>query len=158
MEKKYGPVGWHCYQKQFEMELLKCLTSNLNQPVILDLGAGMAISLERDYKKIKKETFLKDKRLYEKCFSKKCSCEFKEIKKILNKFENVVYLQLPKDYKLKMDKAAKDKLNDIFLSTNQYEQLSKTTINVDGLICGNEKNNEVAKRIVDQIVKEKEHN
>ena len=156
IEKKYGPIGWHCYQKQFELELLKYLTSNLKQPVILDLGAGMAISLDKDYAKIKEKMHHEDKALYERCFKEKHSCDFKDIKKTLSKFDNVVYLQLPKDYKRKMEKAAQDRLNGAFLSTKQYEQLSTLLVDVDGLVEGKEKNSKVAKKLANEIVKGKE--
>ena len=152
IEKKYGPIGWHFYQKQFELELLRYITSKLKQPVILDFGAGMTISLDKDYQKISQIMAREDKNLYAACFK---IFSFKDIKREVGKFQNVVYLQLPRDYKAKMDKASKDKLNDIFLSTKQYEELSKKTINVDGLINGSEKNKEKAKSIVGEIIKEK---
>lgn len=155
IDKKYGPIGWHFYQKQFELELLRYITSKLKQPVILDLGAGMTISLDKDYQKIAQKMLIEDKKLYNACFNKKISFDFKDIKKELKKFQNVVYLQLPKDYKTKMTKAANDKLNDIFLSTKQYEELSKMTINVDGLINGNEKNKAKAESLVGEIIKAK---
>lgn len=155
IEKKYGPIGWHFYQKQFELELLRYITSKLKEPVILDLGAGMTISLDNDYQKVSQRMMSEDKNLYVACFNKKRSFSFKDIKKEIGKFQNVVYLQLPKDYKTKMDKASKDKLNDIFLSTKQYEELSKMTINVDELINGSEINKEKAKNIVSEIIKEK---
>ena len=154
IERKYGPIGWHCYQKQFEIELLKYISSNLNQPVILDLGAGMAISLDKDYERIKKRMRVEDRALYDHCFQ--CSFSFKDIRKALNKFDNVIYLQLPKDYKTKMEKASKDRLNEVFLSTKQYDQLSTKTANVDGLIDGNKKNKERAEIVVDKILKEKQ--
>ena len=52
IEKKFGKTAWHFYQKQFETLLLKEIVENIECPVILDLGGGMGISLDENYKKL----------------------------------------------------------------------------------------------------------
>ena len=155
VEQKHGPLGWHCYQKQFEFELLRHVVTTLKQPVILDLGAGMAISLDKEYGKIKNKMLADDEKLYERCFNQQSPASFEEIKKLLSDFDKIVYLQLPKDYGNKMAKAAGDRLNKNFLASKQFEQLATMTVNVDGLIDWNKKNKEKATSLANKIVNEK---
>ena len=43
-----GLVEWHFYQKQFENQLLKSIVANMQTPAIIDMGGGMAISLDEE--------------------------------------------------------------------------------------------------------------
>ena len=132
LEKNYGAVGWHFYQKQFENTLLEAVIEQLSEPVILDFGGGMAISLDRDYEKLDKIFKEKNAELYRKHF-KLGKIGFNRVKKTLRNFKKVVYLKLPRDYKQLGGRASRAKLNDAFISTGQYNELATITVDTAGL-------------------------
>ncbi len=150
LREKFGDVAWHFYQKRFEIELLQQIAENLDEPCILDLGGGIPISLDLDYEVIADEFKKKDKKRFLQNFNMK-KIGFDKVKKALKPFRHVYELQLPEDYKETMTKAGQNPLNEIFLSTKQYHQLSTKTVNVGGLIKGEEVDNEKLIDIVNAI-------
>ena len=95
IEKKFGKTAWHFYQKQFETLLLKEIVENIECPVILDLGGGMGISLDENYKKLEQLGRKIDNELFEKEFPHLDMIGFDKIKSLLLNFENIVNLQIP---------------------------------------------------------------
>lgn len=152
VDKMYGALGWHYYQKYYETELLKNLLSQLKKPVILDLGAGMTVCLENEYREIKDDLQKKDTNFFKLAFPNGDKINLWNIQKLLKDFRNVVYLKLPDDYKDKMVKAADDPLNKHFLASRQYEFTKHFTINVDGLVQGMNRNRAKAKELANEIV------
>lgn len=152
MDQMYGALGWHYYQKFYETELLKNVIAQLKKPVILDLGAGMTICLEKEYAKIKDDLLKQDPNFFKLAFPNDDKINLWNIQKLLRDFRNVVYLKLPDDYKDKMVMAAGDILNKHFLASGQYEFTKHFTINVDGLVQGMNRNRAKAKQLANEIV------
>ena len=151
LRENFGITAWHFYQKQFENELLRQVVINLPCPAIIDLGGGMAISLEKDY------SFLtsKFKSLNEDLFNKHINIEktgFNHIEKALKPFKNVLYLRLPINYQ-KMKKARNNHdLNDLFINTKQYEKLSTLTIDTETIIEEEKINETMLSSVVNDII------
>ena len=150
--RRFGAVAWHFYQKQFETKLLSEMFSQLQTPSIIDLGGGMGISLDRDYKYLEEKARAINPNLFNECFPLKNYIGFDKIKKLLGQFKNVVYLKLPNNYSENMKKASQDKLNPIFLSTGQYQETATQTISVQNLICQNQPNWDRAEKLADEII------
>lgn len=148
--RSLGDVAWHFYQKQFENRMLTCIVDQLDTPAIVDMGGGMAVSLDDEYSKIAEQVSVQ----YPDQYRDNMNMDyvgFDIICRELAKCPNVVNLVLPQDYK-NMDKAKGNQtLNDKFVSSGQFEKLANISIPVDGLINGNTYNPEVLKQIVDKI-------
>lgn len=112
LKDNFGMVAWHFYQKQFEIQLLKEVMKQVENPCIFDLGGGLPISLERDYILLDKRFRKINKEIYLKNFNLNL-ISFGNIKSILQSFKNVIYLRLPQDYKKIMERAGKDQLNQL---------------------------------------------
>lgn len=158
MREKYGPVAWHFYQKQFETRLFLELVEKLNQPVILDLGGGMGISMDKHYNFLETIAKKKNPEMFEKIFPLKDFIGFDKIKKIMEKFENVVCLQLPSNYKSYMDKAKNEPLNFFTMSTGQYQQTATIPVDVSYLYNKNKPNWKRATIISENILTEASKN
>lgn len=147
---KFGDVAWHFYQKQFENRMLSCIVDQLSTPAIVDMGGGMAVSLDEEYAKIAGEISKQYPDQYKKHMNLNY-VGFNIIQKELAKCPNVVNLVLPKDYK-NMEKAnGNQNLNDKFVESGQFEKVANVNIPVDGLINGNTYNPEVLNQIVKKI-------
>lgn len=149
--KNFGIVAWHFYQKQFETKLLSEIFSQLQTPSIIDLGGGMGISLDRDYEYLKDKAFELSPESFDKYFPLKEYIGFSKIKKLLGAFKNVVYLELPNNYHDYMDKA-RNILNPIFLSTNQYKMTATQSVSVKNLIYQSQPNWQKAENLTDEII------
>ena len=149
--KNFGIVAWHFYQKQFETKLLSEIFSQLQTPSIIDLGGGMGISLDRDYEYLKDKAFELSPESFDKYFPLKEYIGFSKIKKLLGAFKNVVYLELPNNYHDYMDKA-RNILNPIFLSTNQYKMTATQSVSVKNLIYQSQPNWQRAENLTDEII------
>lgn len=132
----YGPIAWHCYHKQFENAMLQDIIDTLDTPVILDLGGGVGISLDKDYQKLRERITPEDERKLERHFSRIDTIGFDKTKALLSYFANVVCLQLPKDFS-NFNKASQDRLNKVFISTHQYEETATQSISVKDLFDKN---------------------
>lgn len=132
LRKNFGEDAWHFYQKRFENALLEEVVNALPSPCILDLGGGMTISLDDDYKKLYSLFSSIDKNLTEKHLCN--DLHFSKIKTILKPFKQIIYLKLPENYKSQKTRARETPLNDIFISSGQYEEIATKTISVEGLI------------------------
>lgn len=128
----YGQIAWHFYHKQFENILLQEIIENITTPVILDLGGGVGISLDRDYQKLKKDVSIEHQQEFSSHF-RLDQIGFDKTKILLSNFSNIVYLKLPTDFS-NMTKAYENKLNNIFISTHQYEETASQIINVETMI------------------------
>lgn len=131
----FGLVAWHFYQKQFEIKLLQAITEQIHEPCVIDLGGGMPICLDDQYKTLSIMFMMKNKELFQKHFNLK-QVNFRSIKKALSPFKNIVELCLPNNYKKIMEKAGQDSLNDIFIESGQYHKIAKTSVSTAGLIQG----------------------
>lgn len=145
-----GLVEWHFYQKQFENQLLKAIVENLQTPAIIDMGGGMAISLDEEYEDIAYDLQDFNPVMFKKYVDMN-QIGFNHIKETLAPFKNVVELVLPEEYKESMEKASLDKLNDKFISSGQYAMLATKHVSVEGLISEVDYNAERANQIVDEI-------
>ena len=134
LRDKFGEVAWHFYQKQFENQLLQALTEQLNFPCIVDMGGGMAVSIDEEYAKFDKKFREINEQLYLKNF-KLDKIGFNVIEKTLQPFNNVIELKLPKGYEQDNKKARENgMLNELFVKSGQYHKLAKTTEVVSGII------------------------
>lgn len=140
IDRQFGKVAWHFYQKQFETALFEEIVENITTPVVLDLGGGMGISLDKDYKKLEEMARNVDEKKFKAIFPMRAEIGFDKIKSLLDNFPNVVYLELPNDF-FHLQKASKDPLNKIFLSTHQYEETATQTVKAEMLFDENGKVN-----------------
>ncbi|MCQ2556057.1 MAG: hypothetical protein MJ149_01865 [Clostridia bacterium] len=147
----YGEVAWSFYQKQFEIKLLSDVVKNLPYACILNIGGTIPICLEEEYKTFAKMFKEVDGKLYNMYFGEN-QLGFEHIKKILEKFDNVIEFKLPKNYKETMERAGKSKFNTHALRSKQYSQLATFSIDVNGLIYGDNYNEIVAEQIANSIV------
>lgn len=148
LRERFGDVAWHYYQKQFENKFMQDLINNLPKPCVIDMGGGLPISLDEEYVKLDKEFRSIDEKLYLQNFDLD-GINFEIIKTMLEPFKNVVELELSTDYKKYDSRASRDPLNDVYLSTKQYGQLAKKTINASGLFSEDKLND----RALDGIVR-----
>ncbi len=148
--RELGIVEWHFYQKQFENQLLKSVVSNLKTPAIIDMGGGMAISLDEEYEDIAYDLKTFNPVMFQR-YVDMSNIGFNHIKEALAPFKNVVELVLPEEYKESMEKASLDKLNDKFIKSGQYAMLATKHVSVEGLISEVDYNAERANQIVDEI-------
>ena len=146
---KFGIVGWHFYQKQFENQMLQALTQQLDFACIVDMGGGMSISLDEEYSKLDKQFRQLDEDLYLKHFDL-TKVGFAFIQESLSPFKNIVELQLPKDYSM-FERESKDELNATFISSGQNHQLATMTVNVGDIIKDNHINWDGVAYICDKI-------
>ncbi len=144
---KLGPIGWHFYQKQFENQLLKALTEQINFDCIVDMGGGMSVSLDDEYSKL--IPIICDQ-IGEEQYNKYLNPEMvglEHIKQALAPYDNIVELQLPDDYKVNYKRAGEDKLNEAVIASGQYVDVAKHHIKVGGLLV----NNQVDWAVADQL-------
>ncbi|MCQ2564561.1 MAG: isopentenyl transferase family protein [Clostridia bacterium] len=146
----YGEVACSFYHKQFEIRLLREVVKNLPYACILNIGGTIPICLEEQYSEYANMFKDIDNRLFYRYFDES-QLSFDNIKSILGKFENVVEFKLPKDYKDKMKRAKASVFNTYALNSNQYAQLAKYSIEVDGLIMDDNYNENVAEQIAKSI-------
>lgn len=146
MQEKYGPIGWHFYEKQFENLLMEHIFETLDGEYIFDTGGGATVSLDKDYELIKAK--LSEDEL--KKFPHMDQIGFDKTKQILKKFSRICYVKLPQD-KAKWGERAKqsERDNDMFLSTGQYEQLATDSIEMDGIYENGSINSELLEEKVD---------
>ena len=148
-----GMVEWHFYQKQFENQLLKAIVENLKVPAIIDMGGGMAISLDDEYEDIAYDLQAFNPVMFQR-YVNMDNIGFNHIQNALAPFKNVVELVLPEDYKESMEKASLDKLNDKFISSGQYAKLATKHVSVEGLISEVDYDEKKADEIVSGICRE----
>ena len=149
LRDKFGIVAWHFYQKQFENQMLKALCEQLNFACIVDMGGGMSISLDEEYAKLDKQFRQLNEKLYLK-YIEQSKIGFKHIQQALKPYHHIVELELPKDYSM-FERASKDELNKLFISSKQNKQLATETICVDGIIEKGKINHSVLSSICNQI-------
>lgn len=150
LREHFGEVAWHFYQKQFEQLLLESVCENVNGAIILDLGGGMPISLDEDYRQLAEKFLSINPDLFKREFKHLDKIGFNNVQQILNKFDNVFYLQMPINFSEHGTRAGNDALNKRFIESNQYQTASKnvTTINVEGMFNDNSKLNNVMGKII----------
>lgn len=118
-EKCFGFLGWHYYQKPFEVQLITELYSQLQGPYILDFGAGQAISLQQIREDIERQGM---------AFRHNMT-DLKSTKRLFDDFSQIVYLKLPDNYQNSRLRASKNGLNPYFIESGQYDDLA--TISFD---------------------------
>ena len=153
LHENFGPIASHFYVKQFENELLAAVVRQLETPVILDMGGGMAVSPDRDYEKLREQFLRLDAAKYREHFDEK-KIGFKHIKKALKQFKTVVELKLPHDYKQSMvgERAANNPLNEAFISPGQYSEVATKSVDVSGLVKNGKVDENVKNKIVEEIL------
>jgi len=134
-----GEIAWHLYQKGFETRLLNEFIMRLEKPGILDMGGGMAVSLDDDYEKLLRGMSESQRRLYLKHLTQDEHVGFNKVFLALAPFKNIVQLKLPADYKETHSKASKNSLNDAMIASRQFDLLARFTVSTDGLIYNNGK-------------------
>lgn len=148
--RSLGELAWSFYQKQFENQMLAGIMEQLSTPAILDMGGGMAISLDDDFAVLAEQLYEKSPQLFEKYIDMNW-IGFDHVKREISKCPNVVNLVLPTNY-ASMDKAnGNQNINNRFIASGQYEQLATMNIPVEGLVAGNSVNRDRLGQIVNTI-------
>ncbi len=127
IEDNFGKIAWHFYQKQFENMLLEQVMLAATEPCIFDLGGGMAVSLDEDYKALATKFKALDAERGSKNFEENFNLDkigFEHIKNLLSQFSHVVSLELPEDYIYRDNRSAKDPLNSAFIASGQFDELA----------------------------------
>lgn len=132
----HGTVGWHSYQKQFETILLYSFFDNLDQPMIIDMGGSMGVSLDEYIDPFLEEFEQQNPDKYAEYFKRRDVIGFDKIYNLLKPFKNVFSMKLPDNYYQTMLKASSSKLNNFFTVTDQYDISAKHQIHLGGLING----------------------
>lgn len=151
LRKNFGMVAWHYYQKQFEQLLLEDICKHYNGPAILDMGGGMAISLDQDYLQLHNKFKVLAPTLYAKYFTRLDKIGFDRIQNVMQNFNNVIYLKLPEDYSNHGTRAMHDKLNPLFISSHQFDELATKIIDVSNLFNNNQINMNELNKITTHI-------
>lgn len=147
--QEYSPVVWHYYQKQFETTLLKNFIKQIDRPCIIDMGGGMPIALEEEYRGFDQHFKRNRKEWYEKNFDLS-KCRFITIKNIFRHFGVVVNLEPPKEVD-EDSRFNKDPLNKWFLESGQYHELATDNIDTTRLQEGGAVSDAKLKLIVSNI-------
>ncbi len=158
--EKYGfppHIAWHYYQKRFEIQLMEAAIKQIKTPAIIDFGGGMTIALEKDY-----ERFLARARelgVKEADLAKAFPLSPKEcLERTLDVMDSIpttktVSLQLPQDYKAKEgNRSSRDPLNEIFISTGQYDYGAGIIIDTTGLVVNNKADQKRGDEIANEII------
>ncbi len=146
MQEKYGPIGWHFYEKQFENLLMEHIFETLEGEYIFDTGGGATVSLDKDYELLRAK--MSEEEL--KKFPYMDKIGFDKTKQILKKFSRVCYVKLPHDKAMWGERAKQaERDNDMFLSTGQYEQLATDSIEMEGIYENGSINSELLEKKVD---------
>lgn len=149
--RRYGDVAWHFYEKQFENTLLCAILEQLDTPAIVDMGGVMAISLDDEYAVFAEQARAQNPEWFNK-YMDMDKVGFDIIKSQLSKCPCVVELVLPQDYKATMEKAGGNAtLNDKFINSGQFSQVSNYHISVEGLLNGRMYNPNKLAQIVKEI-------
>ena len=153
LDKNFGKVAWHYYEKQFENQLLTEIIDQLTQPVILDTGAGMTISLEREYLDLTYQFLKLDAKKFRENFDE-LKVGYGFIRRAILPFRHIIELKLPENYKQSMHglRASQDELNEKFIASGQYSKYAEKSISVEGLIESKEVNKQKLDEICDAIL------
>ena len=149
LDEAFGSVAWHFYEKRFENFLVEEIFEQIDRPCIFDMGGGMAISLDDEYKKLEKQFRAANNELFDKYFDMS-KIDFEYTKSFYAPFKNVIYLQLSNN-KEEKSTANLDNLNELFIKSKQFDEISKYKISTDGLISNNGVNKERVQEIVSEI-------
>ncbi|MBQ7603275.1 MAG: hypothetical protein IJU58_03975 [Clostridia bacterium] len=148
--KEYSPVVWHFYQKQFETTLMQNVFKQIDRPCIIDMGGGMPIALEEEYRGLAEHFKRNRKEWYAKNFDLS-KCRFITIKNMFSHFGVVVNLEPPKEAD-EDSKFIKDPLNKWFLDSGQYHELATDNIDTNRLLEGGAVSDAKLKLIVSNIL------
>ena len=126
---KFGYMGAHLYETQYEAQIIRTLLSTIKVPIILDLTPTATIALA-DIKTESTEKLLKNSFIRDYVDMKYTS--FYPIRKAVRPYENIVFLRSPKLDNLPTDKLFS--LDQVYSQSKQYHALATTTIDADGLV------------------------
>ena len=152
LEKHFGKVAWHYYQKQFENLLIQDICDKISGAIILDTGGGMPVSLDEDYSKLREKFESLDKDLFYREFSRLDMIGKSVTHDIYHRFDNVVYLKLPDEVLERSDRAQDDGISSKFVESKDYEQVSNMVIDTTGLYVHGRPNENGLNSVVDTIV------
>ena len=109
---------------------------NLDQPMIIDMGGSMGVSLDEYIDPFLEEFEQQNSDKYAEYFKRRDVIGFDKIYNLLKPFKNVFSMKLPDNYHQTMLKASSSKLNNSFTVTDQYDTSAKHQIHLGGLING----------------------
>lgn len=150
-------VAWSLYAKYFEIEIMKDIVNKINAPVILDLGGGMPVVLDDEFKKFEKlsRIFFITPETYKSAIPYTPEQERAEIENIFKNFDRqkVVSLHLPEEYESQDRRASRDKLNPYVIASGDLDRYSDTIIETGGMVISDEKvSKKKVSAVVDQII------
>lgn len=151
----FGVLGRHLYTKQFDNMLLEEVLKRIDQPCIIDMGGTMGISLDWKYRTLFSVVRNENPKLVDNYINFEYM-GFEKIQEFLAHFGHVVELRLPENYKTVNKKAEKSELNEIFITSGQYNTCATMVINIDDLVRSNEGKDDINMNrlidIVDEII------
>lgn len=152
LEKNFGKVAWHYYQKQFENLLVQDICDKVSGAIVLDTGGGMPISLDREYDNLRAKFESIDSTLFHREFTHLDMVSKDVTHNIYFKFENVVYLKFAEDIMYRSRRAQGDFIGSKFVESKDYEAVSTITVDTTGLYVSGNPNFAVLDNIVDNII------
>lgn len=154
LRHNFGIVAWHYYVKAFENMLIEDICQKVNGTIILDTGAGFAVSLDDHYERLKQKFESLDKKLFYKEFNHLEYVGKDVTYNLFKPFKHVYYITIPEDKMLRSEKAQEDSFNKYTLHSGDYERVSTSTIDATGLFSTNPYNDSALHGVVESI----EHN
>ena len=152
LERNFGKIAWHYYQKQFENLLIQDICANIQGAVILDTGGGMPISLDQEYAELRNK--------FENINSSLFHREFKHIdmiskaitSDIYSKFEHIVYLKMPDSIIDRSDRAQDDYIGKKFIESGDYDKIATDVVDTTGLYVDGKPQHNVLDTITNNII------
>ena len=151
LRHNFGIVAWHFYVKPFENMLIKDICEKVNGSIILDTGAGFAVSLDDNYSRLKTKFESLDKKLFNKEFNHLEYVNKDVTYNLFKPFKHVYYITMPEDKALRSEKAQGDELNKYALSSGDYEKVSTHTVDTTGLFSTKPYNDGALHQIIENI-------
>lgn len=151
LEHNFGKVAWHYYQKAFENMLMQDICENVSGAVILDVGGGMPVCLDREYDRLRAKFESLDRKLFYREFNHLDWVNKEVTHGIYTGFKNVIHLETPEHKSDRSDRALDNVLNRYFLASMDYEKVARTTIDTTGLFVGGKYVDSKLDSIIDTI-------
>lgn len=150
-------IVWSYYQKFYEIEFLKQIPVHLTQPVILDMGGGVPVVLQKEFERCEyKARLLMISKSQLRSVIPYTPTEMQvELNKAFENFDksNIVSLHLPKGYETQDRRSARDKLTAGFIASGQYDERAGVMVETTGMVLSEHNvNQEVVSSVADTII------
>lgn len=158
--KEYGMdpnIIWSYYQKFYEIELLKQVPFHLTEPVILDMGGGVPVVLQKEFERCENriKLLMLSKSQLRSVIPYSPSEMQVELNKAFDSFDksNIVSLHLPKGYETQDRRSARDKLTAGFIASGQYDERAGVVVDTTGMVLADHNvDQEVVSNVADSII------